>query len=118
MKRFTKKENIHGGKGPIYFEYLHSDSELMGMCSMYAQVTMPPGSSLGYHVHEGNAESYYILSGEGRYVAGKGDVKTEAPVYKGDVTYTPSGEGHSIENTSDEDLVFMALIINNEKRDA
>ena len=33
-------------------------------------------------------------------------------VKPGDVTFTPDGEGHAMTNTGDEDLVFMALIIN------
>ena len=34
-----------------------------------------------------------------------------ADVVPGMVTFTPSGEGHSIKNTGDEDLVFIALIV-------
>ena len=33
------------------------------------------------------------------------------PVKAGDITYTPNGCGHGLENTGDENLVFMALII-------
>lgn len=64
---------------------------------------------MGYHVHQGNAEAYYILSGEGIY-DDNGTVRT---VKAGDVTYTPSGKGHGLENKGPNDLVFVALIINN-----
>ena len=49
----------------------------------------------------------YILSGEGNY----NDNGIIRPVKAGDITFTPSGSGHGLDNTTDEDLVFMALII-------
>ena len=51
----------------------------------------------------------YILSGEGEY-DDNGEIRTVKP---GDVTYTSDGKGHSLENKSQNDLVFIALIINN-----
>jgi oxalate decarboxylase/phosphoglucose isomerase-like protein (cupin superfamily) len=32
-------------------------------------------------------------------------------VKAGDITFTPDGCGHGLDNTGDTDLVFMALII-------
>lgn len=113
MRKIVKKENVFGGEGVILFEYLLEEEQLKGMCRLYAKITMKPGSSLGYHVHEGESETYYILSGTGTYLNTK---KEETEVYRGDVTYTSSGEGHGIKNTGNENLVFMALIIYDEKR--
>ena len=70
-------------------------------------MTIEPGCSLGYHEHHGESETYYILSGKGDY----NDNGTVRPVKAGDITYTPNGCGHGLENTGDENLVFMALII-------
>lgn len=64
-------------------------------------------SSLGYHEHHGESETYYILTGEGNY----DDNGRIRPVKAGDVTFTPDGCGHALTNTGDTDLVFMALII-------
>ncbi|MBR2404329.1 MAG: cupin domain-containing protein, partial [Clostridia bacterium] len=36
---------------------------------------------------------------------------TKVDVSAGMVTFTPSGQGHSIKNTGDEMLVFIALIL-------
>lgn len=65
------------------------------------------GGEVAYHVHEGEFESYYIISGNGIY----NDNGTEIPISAGTVTFTPSGEGHGIKNTGSEKLVFIALII-------
>ena len=62
-----------------------------------------------FHVHEGESETYYFLSGEGLY----SDNGTEISVSGGDVTFTPDGEGHGIKNTGPEDLHFMVLIVRN-----
>ena len=98
-----KVEHASGGKGYILMKKLLSATELKDKVGMFAEITLKPGCSLGYHVHSDNAEAYYILSGEG-------EIRTVKP---GDVTYTSDGKGHGLENKSQNDLVFIALIINN-----
>lgn len=100
-------ENMCGGKGHVIIEHILSEKELNGKCGLYAKVTIEPGCTLGYHEHKNESETYYFLSGEGNY-DDNGVVKK---VKKGDVTFTGSGYGHALTNTSSEDLVFMALII-------
>lgn len=65
------------------------------------------GEEVEFHIHEGESESYYILSGKGLY----NDNGELTEVAQGVVTYTPSGSGHGIKNISDENLEFIALII-------
>ena len=73
-------------------------------------VTIPPHASMGVHKHESNTETYHILSGRARY----NDNGTEIEIGPGTTTFCADGEVHAIANASDtEDLVFMALIINN-----
>lgn len=100
-------ENMLGGKGRVIIKYLLGEPELNGKCKLFAEVTIEPGCSLGYHEHHQNSETYYIISGEGEY-SDDGEIRT---VKKGDVTFTPDGHGHGMENKGDVDLVFMALII-------
>ncbi len=102
-------EHAAGGKGHLIKEHLLTGEQLLGKNEMYAKATLEPGCSLGYHVHERNAEAYYVLSGEGEY-NDNGVIRT---IKAGDVTYTPPGSGHSVENKGSEDLVFIALIIKN-----
>ena len=100
-------ENMAGGKGHVIIKDLLGEKELNGKCRMYAEVTVEPGCSLGYHEHHGESETFYILQGFGDF----DDNGTVRQVKPGDVTFTPSGSGHALVNTGVSNLVFMALII-------
>lgn len=102
-----KIENMCGGEGCVVIKHILGKEELNGKCGLYAEVTIGKGCSLGYHEHHGESETYYILSGKGDY----NDNGAIRPVTDGDVTFTPSGRGHGLVNTGDDDLIFMALII-------
>ena len=97
----------YGGKGHLTRKKLLGETELNGKCNLYAEITLEPSSNIGYHEHHGESETYYILSGEGTF----NDNGTIRPVKSGDITFTPSGCGHALENTGNDNLVFMALII-------
>ena len=101
------RKNCRGGKGQVIMDNILPKEAMGEKCRVYAKITIAPGDSFGYHVHEGESESYYILSGEGTY----DDNGTKRTVRAGDVTLTKSGEGHGIENTGSEDLVYMALVL-------
>ena len=106
----TKTEivkNMAGGEGSVTVKRILGEAEMHGNCGLYAQVTIAPGSSLGYHEHHGESETYYILSGEGEY----DDNGEKRMVKAGDVTFTPDGKGHGLTPVGDEPIVFMALII-------
>lgn len=100
-------EAASGGKGHVIKKLILGDKELNGKCGLYAEITLEPNCSIGYHEHHGESETYYILSGKGNY----NDNGKEIPVKAGDVTFTADGRGHAIENVGNENLVFMALII-------
>lgn len=100
--------NNQGGKGDMYIEKLLTPNELKDKCGMYACVTIPVGSSLGVHYHHGNGESYHILKGTARY----NDNGTDITLHPGDTAFCYDVEKHGIENIGDEDLVFIALIVN------
>ena len=96
------------GAAPIVIEKI-LDEELGEKCGLYARVTIPAGSVLGYHEHHGNGESYYVLSGHATY----DDDGAKRLIGPGDATWTPSGHGHGVDNSAgDEPFVFMALIVN------
>lgn len=100
-------KNASGGIGEIKIEHILGEKELNGKCGLYAKVTIEPGSTLGFHEHHGESETYYILSGEGEY----DDNGTKKAVKSGDITFTPNGSGHGLKPTGNEPIVFMALII-------
>ena len=96
------------GVGAVHLEKI-LDEELGDKCGLYAKVTIPAGSILGYHEHHGNGESYFILSGEAIY----DDNGTKRTIRAGDVTWTPDGGGHGVDNSGgSEPIVFIALIVN------
>ncbi len=66
-----------------------------------------PGASIGYHVHQGNCEIIYILSGSGKALF---DQKTTESLNPGDCLYCPEGHGHDLVNDGTEDLVFFAVV--------
>jgi len=73
---------------------------------LYSLIQLKPGEEVEYHMHVGESESFFILSGQGIY----NDNGNKVEVTPGMVTLTPSGEGHSIKNTGEDMLVFVALI--------
>ena len=105
--KIRREEHMAGGNGHVIIKEILDAEQLNGKCGLYAQVTLEPGCSLGYHEHHGESETYYILSGTGVY----DDNGTPRSVCAGDVTFTPSGKGHGLENSGEADLVFMALIL-------
>ena len=96
------------GVGEILIEKI-LDEELADKCGLYARVTIPAGSVLGYHEHHGNGESYFVLSGEAVY----DDNGKKRIIRPGESTWTPDGSGHGVDNSQGkEPIVFMALIVN------
>lgn len=100
-------KNKAGGKGEIFITHLLTQKEMVGKCEMFASVRIPAGCSLGVHQHVGNNETYHILQGTAIYTD---NGKTYA-VKAGDTTFCADGDTHGIENTGDDDLIFIALII-------
>ena len=88
-------------------KHLLGEKELNGKCRIYAEITLEPGCEIGYHEHHNESETYYIISGQGVY----NDNGTNRPVSAGDITFTPDGFGHGLDNTGTENLVLMALVI-------
>ena len=105
--KINRIEHMCEGNGHVIIKELLDEQQLKGKCGLYAEVTLEPGCSLGYHEHHNESETYYILRGEGNY----DDNGRIRPVKAGDMTFTPDGMGHGLTNTGDTDLVFMALII-------
>ncbi|QQO09433.1 cupin domain-containing protein [Breznakiella homolactica] len=100
------KEHMRGGDGTVTL--VHFDSaENMKNCRLMAELTIPPGASIGEHSHDEETEYYIILSGTGIVV----DEGTERAVGPGDVVVTGNGASHSIRNSGSVPLVFHAVIV-------
>ena len=112
IKRFmelkeTINENMRGGDGSIIITHLADKDEMYDKSRLFARITIKPGCSIGYHVHENETEFYHIVSGTALY----DDNGKQVELRSGDVTVTPAGHGHSIVNNGDADLIVIALIM-------
>ena len=100
------KEKMRDGVGKTELVHL-TDCEKEKNVRMLAEVTLPPGSSIGKHNHDGETEYYIILEGNGKVDDNGEDVE----VKKGDMVITGNGDFHSIANTGAIPLVFNAVIV-------
>lgn len=104
--RIEQKEKMRGGEGIATLTHFVDGSALQH-ARLMAELTLPPGASIGYHQHEGETEYFIFLSGSGL----ANDNGVEVPVKSGDVMVTGNGASHSIANTGQVPLVFHAIII-------
>lgn len=103
-----RKPSPFAGKGEITVRnMLNGPEEMYQKGRVFAHTTVYPGSGLGYHIHQNESETYYILSGRGLF----NDNGTVVEVFPGDVTFTGAGEGHSIEAIGNEPIEMIALIL-------
>lgn len=99
--------NRFGGNGEARTTKLMEMEQFHGKGRLFARTLLKPGCSIGFHQHNGDAETYYILTGEGMF----NDNGTLIPVKAGDVMFTNDGESHGLDNTGDVDLEYMALVL-------
>lgn len=105
--RTEKIINMRNGKGEVEILHLIEKQSLFGKARLFAKLSIKPGSSIGSHRHENEFEIFYVLSGNGLF----NDNGNTIPVQTGDICFTAPGETHSIENTSQQDLEILAIII-------
>ena len=99
------REFMRGGKK--YVQTNDLSAHLPEKLRLFSVLTLIPGASIGYHVHENETEMFYFLEGHGRV---QDDDKTY-DINAGDSMATFSGHGHSVENTGDTNLVILAAIV-------
>ncbi len=101
------RERMRDGNGTVTIKHLFQQTELGGKARMVAEITLPPGASIGFHQHDGEEELFYFISGHGRL---NEDGRWQ-DVKAGDASLTPGGHGHAIENNGSEPLVLVAVIL-------
>lgn len=109
----VEAEGLAGGKGKAIRYVIVQPEELNGHGRLYARIVLMPGSSVGWHQHVNDTEPYYILRGEGDFIEGDSENDRKVTrVHAGEVCVIRVGQWHSLENNSDGELEFMALIYN------
>ena len=102
----VKMPELKGGNGTAEFCHILSAEELGKAGRLFARTVLHPGASVGYHIHEGEYEVYYILQGTAKLTQ-DGEVYELQP---GDMSVCPDGSAHGIENCGDQDLHFIAAV--------
>lgn len=109
-----KKETLEhskerfGGHGELDLYWTLNEEDLCHKGKGMLRIVLPPGSSIGYHQHQGNFEVYYILSGSGIF----NDNGTEKPIQAGEAGVIRPGEFHALENTGSQEMTLIAVVIN------
>ncbi len=100
-------QNRFGGHGEVTMKHLLTGDEFCGKGRLFSHNVIFPGSSIGFHQHHGDFETYYILKGEGEI----NDNGIKTSVKAGDVIYTRDGESHGLENTGTENIELIGLVL-------
>ena len=100
-------EKMRGGNGVVTITSFATPEELNNKGRLFANITLKPGCSIGYHVHENESELFYLMKGEALY----NDNGTEYPVSAGDVMICSAGSGHAVANNGAEDAELCAVIL-------
>ncbi len=104
----TDELNLRDGKGLVKREFIIEGENLRNKAKLFCKITIPQGNSIGMHEHSDDFEVYYILKGSANVLDGDKIVN----VNEGDVVYTADKNKHYIENIGNEDLEFIAVVIN------
>jgi len=104
--KIESKERFRDGEGIVQLRHLLDGSEQKN-ARLFAEITLDPGCSIGYHKHESETEYYFIISGTGIV----NDDGKEVEVTQGDSVVTGNGASHSVKNTGSVPLVFHAVIV-------
>ena len=103
------KQKAGGGVGTLYGRYAFT-RDMPPMANPVREIgwlTLKPGDTVGFHKHEVNEDIYIVISGTGVFINDDG---TKHEVQTGDVTIARLGQSHAIENTGNDDLVFISVI--------
>ena len=99
-------KHMRDGEGEAYITHF-LDGSTQKNARMFAEITLKPGCSIGYHRHDSETEYYFIVSGIGTV----NDDGKEVTVKQGDSIITGNGASHGIKNTGSVPLVFYAVIV-------
>ena len=101
------REQMRGGAGKVFIRHYLKPEEIKARTRLCAELTIPPGASIGPHDHTEEDEIYLIQKGVGLITDGG----KELEVKEGDAILTGQGAFHSVKNTGSGDLVITAVII-------
>lgn len=102
----VENERADTGLGNFTMRFPITGGELPPHMRLMCEVIINPGEECRSHVHSGDTEIYYMLSGKAEYVGAEGT----NVLNPGDVTVCYDGESHAIRCLGSEPLRFLAFI--------
>jgi quercetin dioxygenase-like cupin family protein len=96
--------NLRDGEGDVSIMPLFD--EHIPHLRLLSVITIEPGCSIGAHLHEAEAEAFYVLEGEATVLDGD-KFETLKP---GDAHLCRNGERHSLGNRSGKPIRVLAII--------
>jgi len=107
-QKVSYRENMRDGQGTIMFNELLPKQFLNGKGRLFSLITVEPGCSIGFHVHENESETYYVIDGSLVY---NDNNEKEYVIQEGDCVYNGNMRGHSVRNEGKSKAVVLALIL-------
>ena len=101
------RPKFKGGEGEFRLAHFAMEDQMAGLATLFAYGTLPAGSSVGMHAHEGTMEICCFTEGCGTVT--EKDCSYE--VCPGDVSICYDGECHTVKNTGEGDLKYIALVM-------
>jgi mannose-6-phosphate isomerase-like protein (cupin superfamily) len=102
---------MNGGQGTVLYRRAMGPAVFTSNWAFVDHLLLPPGASVGRHMHAGVDEFYYVLSGGGRTSVNE----ESAAIAKGDAVPVLAKDVHSFENTGSEPLELLVVGIALEK---
>lgn len=99
------QEKCHDGEGGIIFREVFSKKNFKSSLQFLHETIILPNSTIGYHLHTGNEEIYYVIEGEGIMTVDGEDKK----ISSGDAVITHGGSSHGLKNISSKKLKILVF---------
>ncbi len=106
--RVRRVEHAQGGDGAVCFYDWLLPEDFAGHGRVISKLVIPPNCSIGKHQHDGEFEAFYVIEGQ----ATVDDNGQEIILNPGDMHMCVNGDFHETRNKGEQDLVLMALILN------
>lgn len=100
-----EEQSMYGGAGTVQYRRALGPTVFKSPWAFVDHLLLPPGTSVGNHLHRGVAEFYYVMNGEGSIT-----VRNEtATIRPGDAVPVNLNEAHSIANNGNQPLELMIV---------
>ncbi|MDD5705637.1 MAG: cupin domain-containing protein [Kiritimatiellae bacterium] len=106
-QRIEVRPRMRGGEGETTVQHLFAPADFGAPVRLCSRLILPPGASIGTHVHEGEDEIYVITRGRAKLT----DNGAQTELGPGDAVLTGKGAAHAIANAGDEPLELLAVIV-------